>query len=331
MAMKITSREFLNVKTPTCHASTVAIWKDSPIFAWFGGEREGLPDSSIYIQYKGKIKTIGTKIQVAYWNPILFTIEDELFLAYKRGIFCDRWQTYILNITDIEEKQLKEKNAQLIPAGLNFCVKTKPIVTKYNEIYCGSSVETQEDWTSYIEEFHYHHGEIVYGGRSRPLVAPKKKFTFDHPWQGMVTKVTSGIIQPSLWIDKHGHWHAFFRSSKGLGKIYHTAYVDHEWLDPEPTNLNNPNSGVDTVYMNGKLFLIYNPSETARAPIVISELNYESDHNFEVVDEMVVQEETEGDTHTNELSYPYMIENNGKLNLVYTYGRSKIEYVTVEV
>ena len=87
--MKIIDRKFLDTSTPTCHASTIAFFHDEPVFAWFGGRREGQPHSSIYIQYDGEVKRkIGGTM--AHWNPILFTIEDELFLPYKIGTFCDR-------------------------------------------------------------------------------------------------------------------------------------------------------------------------------------------------------------------------------------------------
>ena len=32
-----------------------------------------------------------------------------------------------------------------------------------------------------------------------------------------------------------------------------------------------------------------------------------------------------------ELSYPYMVEQEGKLHLVYTYGRTRIEYIVIEL
>jgi hypothetical protein len=256
-------------------------------------------------------------------------------LAYKRGDFCDRWQTYILNISDIGSvRALRESKAQLIPAGLNFCVKTKPMVTKNNVLYCGSSVETKDDWTSYIEEYEYVDGEFQFKERSKPLTVDKKKFSFEHPWYGKITKMTSGIIQPSLWRDNESRYHAFFRSSRGLGKIYYSTEEGHSWRDgvwtkPKPIELNNPNSGIDTIYMDERLFLVYNPSDTSRAPLVLAEL----DEKFNVIEEIVISVGIlkEEKTLTGELSYPYMVENNGKINLVYTYGRTKIEYVTIEV
>jgi len=331
--MKITDRQFLSVPTFTCHASTIAFYKDYPVFAWFGGSREGLPDSSIYVQYKDKIKSLGKNIKKAHWNPILFNIGEELFLAYKVGEFCDRWTTFLINITDIENiDDLNTVPKQLIPAGLNFAVKTKPIMNKHKDfIYCGSSVETREDWSSYIEIYTYENGKFIFKERSRPLTVEKQQYEYKHSFYGQVKAITQGIIQPSLWRDKNGVYNAFFRSSKGLGKIYHSYNnmdsVSTYWLDPLPTKLDNPNSGIDTVYFNDRLFLVNNPNDTYRYPLVIHELN----DKFEIINEIVIREKVDKTDCSPELSYPYMIEHNGKLHLTYTYGRKKIEYGVIEI
>ena len=334
--MKILSRDFLDSKTDTCHAATISFYRDEPVFAWFGGTQEGNTDSSIYIQFKNEILCIGENHSVAYWNPILFTVdnkgEEELFLAYKRGEFCDRWQTYISNLSSIGDKDIKVPKPQIIPAGLNFCVKTKPVFDSNRHIICGSSVETKDDWTSYIETYDYYNGEFILDSRSKPLTVPKHKFVYHHPYHGKVSQITSGIIQPSLWFDKNNILHAFFRSSRGLGKVYHSQKnrSDYavDWCMPHPIeHLDNPNSGIDTLYINEKLYLVHNPSDTFRHPLVLSELN----NDFEVVDQIEIQYETKGGTSTKELSYPYMVENEGKIHLVYTYGRVKIEYVTIEL
>jgi alpha-L-rhamnosidase len=333
--MKIIDRKFLDVPTPTCHASTIAFHDGEPVFAWFGGRREGLPDSSIYVQYRGKVISLGTRAKLAYWNPILFKFEDELFLAYKRGEFCDRWQTYIRNITDFENvESLSECKYQIIPAGLNFAVKTKPmIIDEVGFIYCGSSVETREDWASYIEAYRYVNNEFTFVYRSEPLTVPKEVYEYESQFYGRIRARTLGIIQPSLWMDDKKHLHAFFRSSRGLGKIYYARETGEwgesppKWTQPAPLSFSNPNSGIDTVCIGDRQFLVYNPSSIDRFPLVIAELK---DIN-ETIDELVVQEKVEGDTYTPELSYPYMIEHEGKLHLVYTYGRTKIEYVVIEI
>jgi len=337
--MQVIDRKFLDVKTQTCHAATIAFHNDVPYFAWFGGEREGLPDSSIYLQYNGTSERI-LGSNTAHWNPILFKVKDELFLAYKVGRFCDCWQTYIINITEAESiKDFNEIERQILPAGLNFAVKTKPIVDENGFVYCGSSVETSSDWSSYCEVYAYDEytkGKFEYDFRSEPLTVDKVCCKYSHPVYGIVEKRSLGIIQPSLWIDSGEVRNAFFRSARGLGKIYHSYLEDDgvtenpKWSKPKPTEFDNPNSGVDTVYYKDRLFLVYNPSQTKRYPLVINELN----ENFDVVEELIVQEKVELPLkipHSPELSYPYMVEHDGKLHLVYTYGRVKLEYVTIGI
>ncbi len=218
----------------------------------------------------------------------------------------------------------------MLPAGLNGPVKTKPIV-KNGLIYCGSSVETIYDWTSYIESYLYDKKTetLIFANRSSPLTAYKRTYKDSNG----VSKHSLGIIQPSLWIDKTGNINAFFRSSRGLGSIYYSYSKDERnelWSQPLPTRFDNPNSGIDTVYMNGNLYLVYNPSKDVRIPLVVSHLE---DQLFETMDSITVSDGISEKelVNSNELSYPYMIGHDGKLHLVYTRGRSKIEYVIIEV
>lgn len=341
--MKITDRKFLNVTTTTCHASTMAFFRDKPVYAWFGGTREGLPDSAIYIQSGDKIATIGSEDVIPRWNPILFPYKDELFLFVKMGRFCDCWATVIYNISNIfdENCNISGLKPQILPAGLNGPTKTKPIIFK-GFVYCGSSVETICDWSGCIEVYEVVKGSFRLVHRTDPITVDKIVYQDLYGSK----KLSQGIIQPSIWFENksktHNVFHAFFRSSRGMGKIYHGSY---EWYKnredlkydavrklylnkPEPTQFKNPNSGIDTVYFDKRLFLVYNPSIEARMPLVIHEL----DEDFDIKDEIIIKKEMNDDkTYTQELSYPYMIEHDGKLHLTYTYGRSKIENVTIEV
>jgi len=332
--MEIKRRKFLKTSTKTCHASTMCFYQDEPIFAWFGGTREGESDSSIYVQVGKKVHVLANSHQIPMWNPILFPFRDKLFLFIKIGIFCDRWQTFIMDISDIFETNFNISNVEMevLPAGLNGPVKTKPVFHN-GVIYCGSSVETIYDWSSYIESYLYDekNASFVFVSRSSPLTAPKTAYKdpYGH------TRVSTGIIQPSLWVDSKGNLNAFMRSSRGLGRIYYSSSQDdiHElWSTPAPTKFKNPNSGVDTVFVNGRLFLIYNPSSDYRMPLVVSEIDNDL---FEIIDTVSIKdsftEEEKRDIFTSELSYPYMIEHDGKLHCVYTYGRAKIEYVEITI
>ena len=304
----------------------MTFYDNEPIFAWFGGIREGESDSSIYIQYKNNVYSFGTNTNIPYWNPVLFNIQDQVFLAYKIGVFCDRWQSLIINITDMDFDNISKKPNFIIPAGLNFCVKTKPIVVD-NLVYCGSSVETIFDWSSYEEIYTYNDNKFEFYHRSNPLTAPKKTYKTYNGYK----RNTLGLIQPSLWMDNNSVRHAFFRSSQGLGKIYYAKIKEgtdnKEWTEPQSTQFDNPNSGIDTIY-NGRLFLVYNPDERQRSPLVISELDM--DHH--IVDSMVIKKEIpQKDVEfTGELSYPFMVEHDDNIHLTYTHGRTKIEYCIIE-
>ena len=324
--MKIVDQSFIPVPTQSAHASTIAFYKGSPVVSWFGGFQEGDPSCAIYVWSAANPDSqtiIGDKDQMPRWNPILFPYEDKLYLFTKAGIFCDRWQTFVY---ELDEDMNIVKSPQLLPAGLNGPVKTKPIFHNYF-VYCGSSVETAFDWTSYIERYKVEDGEFRLFDRSLPLTAEKLKMS------GFNNRLTNGIIQPSLWVDDEEMMHAFFRASRGLGYIYYSkrelVHNEFVWTPPAPTKLRNPNSGVDTVFYDGRLFLVYNPSTEMRAPLSVVEL----DKDFNIIDTLVIREKVESNdiTISGELSYPYMIEQNGQLHLTYTYGRSKIEYVVIDI
>lgn len=328
--MKLISSQFLNVQTRSCHASSVAFYKDKAIFAWFGGTMEGEADVAIYIQCGDKMHVIGDRDYMPRWNPVLFIKDDKLMLFLKKGVKCSDWQTVIYDISGIVEEDFQiDRDAKFmyLPAGLNGTVKTLPLVNDGN-IYCPSSVETFFDWTSYIEIYDSKWKLLE---RSMPLVADKVKCDNRYGYASL----SLGLIQPSLWY-KNRRMHAFFRSSRGLGKIYYSYAKENKglynkWVKPIATSLENPNSSIDVVCSNDRLFLVHNPSATYRNPLVVSELK--DDNEFEVIDQVVIREKIDGvdKTLSPELSYPFMIWNDGKLHCTYTYGRSKIEYVTIEV
>ena len=342
--MKILHREFLPTKTLSVHASTICFWKGHMVSAWFGGSREGQPDTAIYLHNLNNDKktiSIGTKDMVPRWNPILVPIGKKLYLFTKSGIFCDRWQTFIHDITDwandITEKEIYH-TAKVLPAGLNGPVKSKPLIDfdGVNRIMrCGSSVETIYDWSSYIESFTINPDDTFqFAFRSIPL-SIENKITYSNPING-VTERSLGIIQPTIWKDIK--MRAFFRSSRGLGKIYYSSCVGGEWQVPIPTNLPNPNSAVDVVYTNNRLFLVHNPDKVYRSPLVISEIKmigveYNNVAEFKIVDSIEITKEVDGNIRviSPELSYPYLIEHDGNLHLSYTYGRSLIEHCIISV
>jgi len=323
--MQIIERKFLETDTPTVHASTMAFFKGNIAQAWFGGTREGLPDSSIYISYKGQIKKLkpdflpkANGYNLPLWNPVLFPFKDHLYLFWKAGVFCDRWFSVLTDISDIgTDRDVNQMPYQVLPAGLNACVKTKPIVVKEGRkdiIYCGSSAETIMNWSGFIERYKLVNGKLEFLNRSNPLTVLGKG---------------KGLIQPAIW-DFGGTLHCFMRSD--LGKIYYSRLEDSDnntWSEPIATGIDNPNSSVDLVYIKDRLFLVCNPSSLYRFPLKLMEID---PNTFDVKDEITIQDLDNDKTYRSpEFSYPYLIEHDGKLHLSYTYARTGIEYCVIEI
>lgn len=90
--MKIIETKTLDTVTKCTHASSIVVYKGKTIFSWFGGEYEGSQDCSIYVQIGDEQHIIKPYAVLPMWNPVLFEIEDRLFVFVKAGTFCDRWK-----------------------------------------------------------------------------------------------------------------------------------------------------------------------------------------------------------------------------------------------
>lgn len=317
--MNIVKREVVNqdIGSKSAHAATVEIFKGKPVFAWFEGSREGARD--VVIKVKGLFEEdliLGEKIDLPYWNPILYKSENDLYLWGKVGRFCDCWQTFIQKLpSEYNGSNLDNYGFSMIPAGLNGPVKSRPV--EFNgKVYCGSSVETDFNWTSYIEGYSLINGSFNFNSRSNPIFV--KRFN------------GRGIIQPTLF-KYEDKLFALFRSSKGLNKIYMShSYDGLYWESPVDTGLKNPNSAIDVAQVGNNYYLIWNPSDSLRYPLQLNrfEINNMSINLFE---ELTISDEDVQDCFTKELSYPYMISEDDCLHIVYTKGRKYIEYVKVKI
>ena len=111
------------------------------------------------------------------------------------------------------------------------------------------------------------------------------------------------------------------------GAVYRSDSTDGgiTWSKAYKTDLPNNNSGLDAVYTDGELYVVYNPVEKnwgARTPLVISK----SDDNGKTWSESVALEDSEG-----EYSYPSIIEAGGFLHIVYTYQRKSVMYIKISM
>lgn len=350
--LKIEEKNTLPRTTPSCHASTAIYFENRLIHAYFGGSREGSSDVHIYIHNlfgDNKTHKIPKPLHKFYlnlptWNPILFQSENRLYMSYKIGKFCDSWATFIIPLSDILEgkKKTADFEGKPLDAGLNFSVKTKPLIID-DFIVCGSSVETAFSWASYIEVYDKN---LNFLGRSLPISA--------------LDSGTS-LIQPALWMDKDKNLHSLFRSrtevvenkfvyySKSKKTYDGTVESLLNWEKPIVSNLSNPNSSIDVVYKENlnKIFVVLNPLQKYRANLAIvpidpnkiklteRELQFETE-NFHYLEGASIPMLSEAkeifknrdmDVVKPEFSYPYIIDepalDNG-LRVCYTYYRKFI-------
>lgn len=326
--MKLLSKELMPVQSGKhAHASSICIKDGKPLIAWFEGSREGAPDVTIKLKYEDRIINFNHNITTsngvnAHWNPVLFSFKEKTFMFFKLGSFCNRWQTFLSDITDLDNIR-----TEILPAGLNGCVKTKPIVID-NRIYCGSSVETEYNWTSYIEMYTWNDEDnfFRFSERSAPIFKkPEIKSQNSVKFYPQV-----GFIQPSLWHDGK-QFNCFMRSYSLLRENqlinYSCSINGLNWTDPLPTDLPNPNSSVDTVFYKNHLYLIFNPSASERLPLITIKL----DQNLMYIEKLEIEKEAHSGCVSPQLSYPSVIIHEGFLHVTFTNGRNAIQYNIIQL
>lgn len=99
-------------RQPEVHASTILLFKNRLLCAWFGGTKEGHTDTKIWLSVKGAGREDGDSWSpptivcdadgVAHWNPVLFKPDggDRILLFYKTGSPISSWITQIKQSLD---------------------------------------------------------------------------------------------------------------------------------------------------------------------------------------------------------------------------------------
>ncbi len=303
---------FIFEKAPfaSCHASTLVEPEPGKLLAaWFGGKSEGAPDVKIWsARFDGKAwsepEVAAEEPGVPCWNPVLFRSKSKaLFLWYKAGQNPMSWTGFVRRSEDDGKTWGK---IEPLPAGILGPVKNKSIQLGDGTILAGTSVESYKAWACWMER-------SADDGKSWRRVGPIT--VPDHPY---------GIIQPTLLPTRDKGLVALCRS-RGLGFICRTESKDNgeTWSAAQPTELLNPNSGIDAVRAaNGDWFLVYNPTKTGRSPL---HLGRSADDGKTWKTVATLEEEL------GEFSYPAIIQaGDGQLHASYTWNRRHIKHVTFD-
>ncbi|WP_224796827.1 sialidase family protein [Pandoraea sputorum] len=320
-----------------CHASTlVALPQGELLVAWFAGPGEGQPGTAIWLNRRCQGNWLGPRrvmasAHTAYWNPVLFRFQRELWLFFKAGESVHTWRTYYSRSRDTGDRWSAPRElvpGDALPRGP---VRNKLLVTYDGTWVAPGSIETDGEWDAFVDRSS-DHGKSwsmsrvpLEHRRSRPVAARARWSGLNDGvfWHKDVSAMLrwDGVIQPALWESSPGHLHMLMRSTRGW--LYRADSTDNggHWSAAYATSLPNNNSGIDLVKMDsGRLALVYNPVKGnwgARTPLT---LRTSVDNGVSWTDPLTL-ESGEG-----EFSYPALIGVGDTLYLTYTWHRKNIVF-----
>ena len=295
----------------SCHASTLVEPAAGEVLAaWFGGKEEGDPSVKIWTSRRtaagwSKPEIAAAEEGVPCWNPVLHVdAKQRVWLFYKAGESPESWSG-IYRVSTDGGRTWGEKNH--LPAGLLGPIKNKPIVLQSGELVCGTSVESWRAWTCWVEILDPRTGQW---SRHGPIAVKGENY---------------GVIQPTLWELEPGHVRMLMRATRRIGVICRADSVDggRSWFPAEPTDLPNPNAGIDAVKMkDGRIALVYNDTKSGRSPLSVA-LSDDGGATWRKAVELENEPRME-------FSYPAVIQaRNGDLMTTYTWKRRRIAFAVI--
>lgn len=316
------SQEYIYTEAPfpSAHASTIVELKNGDLLAaWFGGTHENAPDVAIWASRRtaGKWSAPFELIRepnIACWNPVLFHSADgKLWLYYKFGPNARTWTGARLVSTDEARTWSQPEH---LPAGLLGPIKDKPLVLPDGTIVSGTSVESYSSWAAWIDR-------STDNGKTWTKFGPITVSPTPQPPPPDGKEHTSGIIQPTIVPLGKNHLRLYARSTPDIGRICIADSFDGgiTWTQAHPTDLPNPNSGIDAVALrDGRIVLIFNNTTTGRTPLNLA-VSSDGEH-FKI---FATLEDQPG-----EYSYPAIIQSKSDdLLITYTWNRKRIRFASV--
>ncbi|TYH19857.1 hypothetical protein ES288_A05G385200v1 [Gossypium darwinii] len=267
----------------SCHASTIVeVSKCHFLVAYYGGTSEGAPDVKIWLQ------------------------------KYRGG----RWYTPIV----MDEEP-------------NVPMWNPPLLLRNRHLLCGSSVESWNSWGAWAEVVmristtlavkspYYVLTSFVYGMEQ---VTPDSGRTWKKYGPIYVKSQVLSVIQPVPYLTAKGNLRLLMRYFNNISRVCMAESFDggQGWGYAIPTELPNPNSGIDGVKLrDGRLLLAYNTISRGVLKVSLSKDDGDS------WQDSLTLEETQG----MEFSYPAVIQaSDGLVHITYTYNRTQIKHVVVQ-
>jgi len=299
--------------TPSSHASTIVEADKTLLAAWFGGSEEGARDVVIWLSRNegggwSKPEEVANgvyeseRIQYPCWNPVLYKLKTgQIILYYREGPSPARWWS-LFKVSDDGGRTWSK--AKRLPTGMLGPIKNKPVEVG-EWLLAGSSVEN-DGWRVYIER------------SRRPLV--------DQSWsksQPLNRSIDYGAIQPTILAWPDGNVQVLCRTRQDVITESWSGDKGATWSRMRPTELPNPNAGIDAVMLeDGRALLVYNHTTSGRGTLNVA---ISPDGRRWLA--AAVLENTPG----SEFSYPAVIQTADKMvHVTYTWKRERIKHVVID-
>jgi predicted neuraminidase len=288
---------------PMSHCSTLTILPDGALLAaWFSGSYETSPDVAI-LASRRESAAAGWSAPAAIAEVPGYSLGQPVYLVRPDGelwLFFDvitgkDWTSAQPYLQKSPDNGLTWQPAVQLMDYPGLMFRSKPVILADRIIM---PVYDENTWQSMMM--------ISEDGLSWRLTDP------------MATP--QGNIHPTVVQMPGDSLLAYLRTGGHGGVIWRTESTDggDTWCIPTPTDLLNPNSGIDLIRLkNGSLVLAYNPSDRLRTPLRVA---------LSEQDEQWRWQQDVDDTHA-EVSYPALQQTaDGLIHLVYTYRRERIQY-----
>lgn len=320
----ITRQGFVFEKAPfaECHASTICETSRGLVAAWFGGSKEGRDDVGIWTSYHDGLRWSSPRLtangiqhqdlRFPCWNPVLFQAPGDgpTLLFFKVGPNPRQWWGEIMVSYDRGRTFVERRR---LPQGIDGPVRCKPmLLADGHTLLCGSSTEF-DGWRVHFEQV-----SLVDGQPSGVW----------HRTAPINDASTYNAIQPTLLTQADGSILALCRTRESV--VVSTVSKDQgrSWSELAPTDLPNPNSGIEGVTLNdGRHLLVYNPLPSGnngwgRRSILSLAVSDDGVKWEKLID---LEKEESG-----EFSYPAVIQaEDGAVHVTYTWQRKRVKHLVI--
>lgn len=293
---------------PSCHGSTIAELPSGDLLAaWYAGSREGAKDVAIFTARRPHRSEGWTQPEIVVntpncseGNPVLFADANGQIWLFYVTMYGSRWTQCKVYCLKSQTMGGSWGERVMLRDELGWMTRNKPIYLSNDDILL--PVYDERCWSSMVM-ISDDGGETwsTYGN----LTSPK------------------GVIQPTVVQRRDGSLLMLMRSRDG--EIWRSTSDDlgRSWEEAHPTELPNPNCGVDMVRLHsGNIALVYNDTPRGRTPLTVA-LSTDEGVTWEFKRDL--------ETEEGEYSYPAVIQSrDGGIHITYTYRRVSITHVEID-